>query len=272
MVNELHILPDEGLCQLVLHTASRHGNPNLAADAIRCLENIGVKLLEVHFAPLLESFMKNGQLKDAYRVLALMRSSNIEPTNETTYPIYSTIRKDSEDIDNAYTTLEEFHKEGGVVDVSAVNVIIASAAFLRDLQRAVGVYKAMPSLDVQPNVETYNIVFTACARARHIELAERLFSEMKDAGLKPTEKTYNCFISVILTQNDYENAFFYLEEMKGKGFQIPYGLYEAIVKKCVLNGDTRYKLAVEELEQAGYQVSQYLRTFINTGGQSGHTQ
>lgn len=251
---------------MILHTAARHGLPTLAADALRCLEKIGVRLLEVHFTPLLESFVRNGQLKEAFRVLSLMRSNKIEPAIEATHSIFNTIRRDPDHIDNAYTALEELHNAGEVVDVSAINVVIASSAFLRDLQRAVGVYKAMPSLNVKPNVDTYDIVFSACARSRHIELAERLFAEMKDAGLKPTEKTYTRFISVILTQADYENAFFYLEEMKGRGFQPAYGLYEAIVKKCVSVGDTRYKLAVEELEQAGFAMSPGLRSYIDSGG------
>ncbi|KAI5116756.1 hypothetical protein M0805_008369 [Coniferiporia weirii] len=266
VVDELRILPDEGLCQSVLHTAARHGLPTLAADAIRSLETMGVKFRELHFAPLLDAFVRNGQLKEAFRTLDLMRSSNIIPKLYTAETILQSIRRDPDTIDEAYAMLEELHSEGQKVDVVAANIIIKASSFLNDLQRAAGIYKAMPSLDVQPDVDTFNLLLSACIKVKHLELGQRLFGEMQEAGLKPTETTYYRLICLVLAQADYENAFFYLEEMKAAGISPSYAVYEQLVKKCVSAGDARYNLAVEELEQMGYEVSTGLRSFIDSGG------
>ena len=250
----------------MLDTAARHGLPTLAAEAIRELESIGVNFQEHHFTPMVDSFIKTEQIKEAFCVLDLMRAAQVNPTIDSAFSILQAIRHDPEAIDNAYTKLEEIHKEGQKVDVVAVNVLIKACGLLNDLQRAVGIYKAMPSLSVQPDAETYEMLLRACRATRHIELGERLFGEMQEAGIKPTAKAFEAFISLILTQTDYENAFFYLEEMKGAGHTPSYNIYEEIVKTCVASQDGRHKLAVEELEQMGYKPSARLRNFIKTGG------
>ncbi|KAL5523876.1 hypothetical protein ACEPAG_8049 [Sanghuangporus baumii] len=266
VVNELHIRVDEGLCQLVLDTAARHGLPKLASEAIRELEAIGVDFQEHHFTPMLDAFVKKQLLKEAFCILDLMRSAKVNPTADSAYSILQAVRHDPEAIDDAYTKLEEMHKEGQNIDVIAGNVLIKACGLLNDLQRGVGIYKAMPSLGIQPDAETFETLLKACRAAQHIELGERLFGEMQESGVKPTAKTFEAFISLILTQTDYENAFFYLEEMKGAGHTPSYSVYEEIVKTCVANGDTRSKLAVEELGQMGYKMSARLRHFIDTGG------
>ncbi|EJD02798.1 uncharacterized protein FOMMEDRAFT_86064 [Fomitiporia mediterranea MF3/22] len=267
VVTDLRVLVDEGLCQLVLHTAARHGLPVLASEAIRQLEAIGVQYQEYHFSPMLDAFVKNQQLKEAFSVLDLMRQAKVNLTIYSADSILHAIKHDPELIDGAYALLEELHKEGSTVDVIAVNVLIKACAMLNDLQRAVGIYKTMSSLGVQPDAETYEMLLKACRAARHVELGERLFNEMREAGLNPTARSFERLISLVLTQTDYENAFFYLEEMKVSGHTPSYPTYEDIVKKCVSASDGRYKLAVEELKQMGYRVSSRLQNFIDSGGQ-----
>ena len=266
VVGELKILLDEGLYLAVLHTASRHGMPTLAANAIQQLELLGVKFREYHLTPLLDSFVNNSQFKEAVRVLDLMRSSGVTPTMDTVTTMVQFIRRDPESVDAAYEALEELRQEGQTIDVVAANVIIEASRELNDLQRAVGTYKALPNLDVKPNLDTFNILLSACRQVKHLELGERLFAELQAEGLHPNAETYTTYIELILSQADYENAFFFLEEMKSKDFKPPYSVYEAIVKKCVSVGDSRYKLAVEELEQLRYQVSSGLQSFISSGG------
>jgi hypothetical protein len=71
-----------------------------------------------------------------------------------------------------------------------------------------------------------------------------------------------------LTQTNYEDAFFYLEEMKEQKMDPTLNIYESLIRKCVTMGDTRYKLAVEELQECGYKVGKSLQAFIDTGGES----
>ncbi|KAH9948686.1 hypothetical protein B0H21DRAFT_732616 [Amylocystis lapponica] len=240
VVHELKITPDEGCCIQVLHTAGRHGHSTLGLDALRILDRIGAAWKEYHFAPLVEAFCREKNIKEALGTLQVIRSHDITPVAETAYPIFQAIRDDPDAVDEAWGHLESLHEEGKQIDVTALNVII---------QASVGL--------------------GTCSGRVAPRTGDRLLAEMKQARLKPDTRTYERLLMLCLTQSTYEDAFFYLEEMKGEGHVPPLTVYEAIVRKCVSVGDTRYKLAVEELVECGYEVSSTLDTFINSGGEHG---
>ena len=120
----------------------------------------------------------------------------------------------------------------------------------------------------EEEVECAKVSTKLLLRFDNTELGDRMFSEMRDALLKPNVETYKQLIALHLTQPEYEDAFFYLEEMKAAGFKPPYSSYDGIVRKCVAMGDSRYKLAVEELEQMGYAMTPDLIAFVDSGGSS----
>jgi pentatricopeptide repeat protein len=263
----MNIAPDEGCCLAVLHTAGRHGLKDLALDVIRELKSIGVVWKEYHFAPLVETFCKAGDIREAFATLSLMRQSDVEPTLETAYPIFQVISTSDEKVDEAWGIVEDLKKEGRQVDVVAYNTLIQSCVAIGDLQRALGTYKAAKELEVKPDVETYNLLLSACIAAEHRELGDRLLKEMREASLRPNERTYERLIVLCLTQAMYEDAFYYLEEMKSIKLKPPQAVYEAIIRKCVFVGDSRYKIAVDEMMETGYVMSQRLQEYIDNGGQ-----
>ncbi|KAI0786721.1 hypothetical protein C8Q75DRAFT_771034 [Abortiporus biennis] len=268
VVKDFNMLPDEGTCINVLNTAARHHLSELALDTISTLKNLRIPLQEYHYAALLESLCTDvSNLKDAFMVLSLMRSNNVEPTAETAVPLFKVVAKDTDAVDEAWDVLHAILEEGHSVDIVALNVLIAASVTLNDLQRAIGTYKAIGDFhNVKPNVETFNTLIAGCAPSKHRDLGDKLLSEMREAGIKPNSRTYERMIYLCLTQANYEDAFFYLEEMKSAGFVPPPQVYEMIIRKCVSVGDTRYKLAVEEMEERGYQMSQRLKSFIDSGG------
>ena len=97
-------------------------------------------------------------------------------------------------------------------------------------------------------------------------LGDKLIAEMREAGISPDARTYERLIVLCLTQPTYEDAFYYLEEMKTLGLHPSHAVYEAIIRKLVSVGDTRYKIALEELKECGYPVSSRLESFISSGG------
>ena len=258
---------DEGCCQAVLHTAGRNGLRDLALEAIRQLKSIGVAWKEHHFAPLVEAFCRAGDIREAFASLSLIRQHGVDPTLETAYPIFQAISESDEKVDAAWATLEDLKKEGRDIDVVAYNALIQGCVAIGDLQRALGTYKAASDLGVQPDIETYNLLLSACIAAQHRELGDRLLTEMRESNIKPNERTYERLIVLCLTQATYEDAFYYLEEMKSVKLRPTQAIYEAIIRKCVYVGDTRYKLAVEEMGEAGFVVSKWLQDFIDNGGQ-----
>lgn len=270
IVNELKLTPDEGTCIEVLHTAGRHGLPELCLDSLRILQSIGVTLREYHFAPVVEAFCRLDRLKEAFAILSLMRSQSLIPTNETIQPILDTIRASPDSVDTAWTALEELEKEGKPIDITAVNAIIQAAVAHGDLQRAVGIYQIIPEFKIKPNVDTFNALFSGCIATAHKDLGEKILGDMKEAKVKPDAQTYERLVVLSLSGETYEEAFFYLEEMKAANFYPPLSVYESIVVRCVDAGDTRYKIALEELKEFGYEVSSKLEAFIGNkmGGQN----
>ncbi|TCD70337.1 hypothetical protein EIP91_003966 [Steccherinum ochraceum] len=266
-VEELGMLPDEGCCILVLNTAARAGNPKLALDVIRVLQSQNVTWEEHHFAPLIEAFNKAGELKQALEVLGTMQKYGVVPNAGTTQAILHTVGIGKITLDSAWHAVDELHREGKIIDVSAMNIVVRAAVRASDLQRAFGIYKTFSDFNVVPNVDTFNILLSGCVRLAHRELGDKLMAEMREAGMKADATTYKRVIALCLTQPTYEDAFFYLEEMKSEGITPPRTVYDLLIRKCVSTGDPRYQLAVDELLSQGYQMTPGLQTFIDSGGQ-----
>lgn len=271
VTNEFKVLPDEGCAIEVLHTAGRHGLPELAMDVLRTLKVIGADLQEFHFTPIIEAFCRTNRVKEAFSTLALMRQNNIDPNAVTAHPIFNAIRVNTDAIDAAWDALEALHAEGQTVDITSVNVVIQASVALGDLQRAFGTYQTCAELGIKPTLDTYHFLLSGCIAARHRELGDRLIADMKEAKIKPDASTYERLIVLCLTGETYEDAFFYLEEMKAENLHPPLSVYEAIIERCVLEKDARYAVARQELEEFGYTVSPALERVISHGGASNST-
>lgn len=261
-VQELNLTPDEGACIAVLHTCARHGLADIATDTIRVLRSIGAEWKEYHFAPLLEAFSRAGKLKEAFGTLHLLRSNGIAPRPETVQPIADLLRNSVDAVDGTWKVLDELRDEGHSIDAAAINVIIDASIALGELQRAMGAYKRFNDYASNPDIETFNLLLLGCINASHRELGDKLLLDLKQAKLRPNALTYERTILLCLTQPTYEDAFFYLEEMKAQKFLPPLRVYEAIIRTCVTAGDSRYALALTELGQCGYSLSQNLRRYI----------
>jgi len=272
VTNELKVLPDEGCAAEVLHTAGRHGLPDLAADVLCVLKTMDVELKEYHFAPLIEAFCRTNRIKEALSTLTSMRQDNIEPNADTAHSIFESIRVNTDAIDAAWDALGSLHADGQTVDITAVNVVIQASVALGDLQRAFGTYQMCTELGVKPTLDTYHFLLSGCIAARNRELGDRLITELKEAKIKPDARTYERLIVLCLSGETYEDAFFYLEEMKAEKMIPPLSLYEAIIHRCVVNKDERYILAMKELEECGYTVSRALQRVIHGDGEAGNSQ
>lgn len=243
--------------------------PALAGEVLSLLTEQKITLKEHHFSPLIEALCHRALVKDAFLAIMRMDAVGITPTTETTYPIFRHIIEDAERLETACNHLENLQQEVKTpFHVAAFNCLIQASISLGDLQRAMGLYNSLPEFKVKPNVDTYNLLLGGCIATTHRELGNKLLLEMKDAHVLPDPRTYERLIVLCLTQTNYEDAFFYLEEMKEQKMIPSRNIYESLIRKCVTMGDTRYKLAVEELEECGYKVDKPLQAFIDTGGKS----
>ena len=243
--------------------------PALASEVLSLLTEQKIPIKEHHFAPLMEAMCHRGQVKDAFLVIMRMDAVGITPTMETTDPIFKYITEDTERLETACNHLEDLQQEVKTpFHVAAFNCVIKASISSGDLQRAIGLYNSFAEFKVKPNVDTYNLLLGGCIATTHRELGDKLLLEMRDAHVLPNARTYERLIVLCLTQTNYEDAFFYLEEMKEQGMIPGLAIYESLIRKCVTMGDTRYKLAVEELKECGHKVDKPLQAFIDTGGES----
>ncbi|KAI0030792.1 hypothetical protein K488DRAFT_53427 [Vararia minispora EC-137] len=266
VVNDLQIKPTEGLCLEVLNVAGRFGLRELAVDALRALHQQGIHPEEHHLAPMVEVFARHDAYKDAFAVLCMLREGRITSSATTAQPIFARLQADASAMDAAWSALEELYNEGTHLSVTCVNVIIQAAVAHGDLQRAIGTYQLLPELGLKPTAETFNFLLSGAIAAEHRELGNRLMHDMKNASVVPDTQTYERFVVLCLGGASYEDAFFYLEEMKSQGHTPPRDVYEAIVRRCVYSRDERFQIALDEMKEMGYDVSENLQRFLERLG------
>jgi pentatricopeptide repeat protein len=272
------ITPTEGLITQILHTAARHGLSELAHDAIRTRRVRGQALLEHHVAALLEALIQDDKIREAFAIVGHLRSGLIGGmTNGATRALRAWVGQHPSHIDKAWALMEDIRRNqapepGNVsaVDIATLNAVIGGAIDLDDMQRAIGIYKESTAFGVAPDAETLNILLSGCIQISNRDLADSLISEMKDLGVVPNVDTYESMIQLCLTQPSYEDVFYFLEEMKSAGFKPTMRIYEMIVQRCYDAFDPRWKVALAEMKEVGYEPNCGLKSLIRerTGAES----
>ncbi|TIB18186.1 hypothetical protein E3P92_00776 [Wallemia ichthyophaga] len=255
---------DEGTCILVLNACARTSNPQLSTLVIASLRNQFIPLQEHHLAPVIEAHAKADNIKEPFILLGVMRQNKIAPQLETAQPILDVISKSVDSVDDAYYMLQDLQKEGEAIDISALNVIISASIKLGDIHRALSTFQEVDTFNLKPSTETYNILLSGCIDTSNRSLGDKLLTLMKKQGIQPDKRTFERLIVLCLTQSTYEDAFYYLEEMKSVGYIPPQSVYETLIRRCKSLGDSRYKVALEELCECQYKPSRSLMTFVNS--------
>lgn len=255
---------DEGTCILVLNACARIPNPQLSTLVIASLKNQFIPLQEHHLAPVIEAFAKSGNIKEPFILLGIMRQNKITPQLETAQPILDAISKSLDSVDDAYYLLQDLHKQGEVIDASALNVIISASIKLGDIHRALSTFQEIDSFKLKPSTETYNILLSGCIDTSNRTLGDKLLTLMKKQDVQPDKRTFERLVVLCLTQSTYEDAFYYLEEMKSAGHIPPQSVYETLIRRCKSLGDSRYKVALEELHECKYKPTKSLLSYIKS--------
>ena len=264
------ITPAEGLITQALHTAARHGLPDVAHQAIRTLCLTGQAPSEHHVAALLEALIQDDKIREAFAIVEHLRSELPDGmTDETTRPLRAWVGQHPSHIDKAWALMEDIRRnqtpepgDVSAVDIATLNAVIGGATDLDDMQRAVGIYKESTTLGVAPDADTLNILLKGCIENSSHDLADSLISEMKDLGIAPNPDTYESMIQLCLTQPSYEDAFHILEEMKSAGFKPTSRIYEIIVQRCYEAFDPRWKVALTEMKESGYEPNHQIKSLI----------
>ncbi|KAJ6586863.1 hypothetical protein DFH09DRAFT_1027747 [Mycena vulgaris] len=255
LVTNLAISPDEGLCTLVLHTAARHGLFQLATDVLRVLQVLEIPWGEHHLASLFEAFCRAQNFEGALTTLSLMRTSDMNPTVQSTFPLTHAVRQNPDILPDLWTNLAQAKKAGHPVDLSAFNGLLHASVSTQPLSRALADYNTLKLYGFTPNAETFHTFIDGCLSAGNIAYGELAFRQLKEAGAVMDHDVFGKMIALHLTQDTYDDAFLYLEDMQSAGHVPEQHLYEAIVLKCAAVQDPRYLVALEEMKDVGHSIN-----------------
>ena len=254
--------PDAGMIDRILEVAASWGRPDLASKALALLSNIDAPVQEKHLVALLESYVTAGQVPEALRVVASIRSTGLHPTLAAVESIVGVLST-PEIVDQAFYGLEDMHKAGEVVDVVALNALILASARIKDLRRVRATQASLSSFGLRPDIDTFNSVLEGCINAEHSTLGETVLSEMSNAGVTPDRITYEKLIKLCLIPADYEQAFFYLEKMKSEELRPSAAAYRSILVKCLVSNDRRWELVRQEMNVLGYRMDAATKRMID---------
>ncbi|OMJ17431.1 Pentatricopeptide repeat-containing protein [Smittium culicis] len=256
----------EGDCLLVLKTAARCGNPSLAADALRVLDQLGFTMRDFYLDPLLEAFIRSKDIERTLETLHLMRLSGMAK-EKYSLDLLSIVLSESSTGSKftAEAFFEMMHKTRDIyplaVDTIVLNSLIKSYILSKETRIAIEKTDIWFSLlGVKKNSDTYSILLNGCLLQKNTFAAKQIFDYMVNGSdnvdkIKPNKEAYEFMILISLTQSKYENAFVYLEAMKANGFIPSKHVYSSIVKKCEKHGDSRYAAVIEEMKLFGYPIT-----------------
>lgn len=251
--------PDDGICLATLNVAARYGEPALASDVFRVLSNRGVRFEEHHYAALLESYVVSGDLATAFSVLAVMRGAGVPPGEHTARPIVLRLtQSDDATPQDAFEILKSVRRGGKIVDLTALNALMAAHVARADINAAFEVYNRLPDFDLRPETSSFNILLKGAQEQGRKDFALNVVSEMKEMKVPPDASTYEGVFGACLAQENYEDAFIWLEEMKSRGLRPGLAMYGALVRRCYTEKDGRYRAALSEMRRRGVDMEKFL--------------
>ncbi|RGP79675.1 hypothetical protein FLONG3_2229 [Fusarium longipes] len=131
--------PSNGVLENILATAARHGDTDLASQALAKLSGRG-KLSQHHHDAVIEAYANAEDIKDAFAVLNVLQKSGWLEDQGTTRPLYRALLKNRDLIDVAASTIEAMHKEGPV-PLDAVMVTVEAMAKTRTSEAAMPLFR-----------------------------------------------------------------------------------------------------------------------------------
>ena len=171
-------------------------------------------------------------------------------------------------MDNPSTAIEIYkacwHLRDATLDPKAgqSQIAIPPNSLAADLSVSVGKWSPVDKGSVacvRPDLETYHQLILGCINTSDAETGRKLLTDLNALGLRPTTLTYERMIQLCLTQSSYEDAFGFMEQAKMSGLVPTRKSYEALILKCHSEQDERWKMVLDELEEAGHHLGNSIR-------------
>ena len=181
MVDTKILNPPDGITLNALNTFSRHGDVELATQAIQHLSSRGVKLGPYHYEALIDCYVMAGDLENALRVLCIMGAAGVKSDRSTTRSVYLLLNSSPDRNDAAVDALFDL-RQNHEIPISAFNVVVESLCAKGDTEKAVALYQQVRQLcRAGPNASTFELLLNGHPRSGILDF---LLAEMEVFGIK----------------------------------------------------------------------------------------
>ncbi|GAB7356771.1 hypothetical protein MBLNU459_g7667t1 [Dothideomycetes sp. NU459] len=272
-VNPGYLNPPSGVCLNVLTTAARSGDASLATDAFHVLGKRSTAFKSIHYEQLLNTYLATSppDLRAALTVLTIMTAVKLEPDPTSTRSLNEYLGNNPHACSEAFDILTSLHDAGRTVPLAALNLLIEVHAQHRELDKAIGVYKALHTFERFPvpqtsapapprkpfaNLETFNHLIRACHRVPGGALHTALFliSEMLALGITPDVDTYDRLVRVCIEARNLDLAWQYFNEMDSLGFVPRVVQASNLAQELATVGDERCWDVLQRMQDHGKRV------------------
>ncbi|KAK3307056.1 uncharacterized protein B0T15DRAFT_510373 [Chaetomium strumarium] len=272
MVEPGTLSPPDGICLNVLNTASRHGDSRLATAVIQVLSERRVKLGLHHYEALLESYVHDGQLEKAFRVLCIMTGAGVRPDQSSTRSIFLMLKRASERAKQVVGILQKLRKEHEL-PVAAINVLLEALAETTTIEETLDMYRQVCDLcQSGPNRETFTLLLQRCSTA---EPAVFLVSEMDRFSVRPSSTIVDNLIRCFAYDGNLDIALLYLSGMQRSDspMWVSRRTLLTVLQRCYKEKDPRVWSVVDEAKKRGVTIEKKVMDRLNeilpVAGESG---
>ncbi|KAI9892849.1 MAG: hypothetical protein M1814_001008 [Vezdaea aestivalis] len=124
------LVPSDGICEAVLQTACRAGDPQLATSVFKTLARRGTQFESHHYEALIDSYVHNGDIATALAILSIMQRSH-NPSMGTTRAFFKYIRVSEQRAREAWMVIQQLHRRNEQLPIYATFTVAEAACALR---------------------------------------------------------------------------------------------------------------------------------------------
>lgn len=254
MVTEGRLNPPDGTVLSVANAASRYGDVPLATDALRVLSDRNTRLAVHHFEALLDSYVSQGDVTNALRVLCIMAAAGNEADSRSTQPLFRRLVGSPGSLADASKALVHLTSERPV-PLSAFNVVLEATVVSLGLEQAMDLYRSVRQIcGKPPDLATFAILLGRCGDGN---MARFLVKELESFSTTRHLETYELLVRGSVLFSDTDLALDYVSEMsvRNRGWWVTDATAKELVERGILDQNPRIWQFVEESKAKGIAIS-----------------
>ncbi|VAI43214.1 unnamed protein product [Triticum turgidum subsp. durum] len=186
---------------------------------------------------LIQGFLTTGQLKEAFRLLKVMRSQGVMPSVVTCTSVMDYLCKHGR-IKEAEETFYSMAVSGRKPDTVSYSIMLLGYAIEGSLVKMIDLCEMMARDGVVPDLRCFNILIKAYAKYGRMDVAMLFFEDMLKQGVKPNGFTYLIVISAFCKMGRMDDAMEKFNEMIDMGVPLDTEVYMCMVEGYFNHGDS----------------------------------